>query len=81
MHENSIAGLQRPIGKLLVIGLAGLMDGEGIQTKGLTETDLLDGLPDAEWTLLEGCSHLAQVEAPAAYRSAVQGFLDQLAER
>ena len=46
MHENSIAGLQRPIGKLLVIGLAGLMDGEGIQTKGLTETDLLDGLPD-----------------------------------
>jgi pimeloyl-ACP methyl ester carboxylesterase len=31
--------------------------------------------------MLEGCSHLAHVEAPAAYRAAVQGFLDRLDER
>jgi proline-specific peptidase len=58
-----------------------LISGEFDESTPRINQVLLEGLPHAEWTLLEGCSHLAHVEAPAAYRAAVQGFLDRLAER
>jgi L-proline amide hydrolase len=49
-------------------------------TPGINQA-LLDGLPHAEWILLEGCSHLAHVEAPERYQAAVQAFLDRIVER
>ena len=44
MNQNRIAGLKWTIRQLAVIGVAGLMDGQWIQTKGFTETDLFDRL-------------------------------------
>lgn len=58
-----------------------LISGEFDESTPRINQVLLEGLPLAEWTLLDGCSHLAHVEAPAAYRAAVQGFLGRLAER
>lgn len=56
-----------------------LISGEFDESTPRINQALLSGLPDAEWTLLEGCSHLAHVEAPVPYRAAVQAFLDRVA--
>ena len=46
MQKYCIAGLQGAIGQLSVIGLAGLMDGQGIQAEGFTEADFSNRFSD-----------------------------------
>lgn len=39
---------------------------------------MLDELPNASWTLMAGCSHLANLENPEHYCSTVQSLLNEL---
>jgi proline-specific peptidase len=56
-----------------------LISGEFDESTPRINQIMRDQLPDAEWRLLAGCSHLAHVEAPDTYRSAVNAFLERLA--
>ena len=55
-----------------------LISGEHDESTPLVNQRLKDGLPDARWHLLQGCSHLSHVEAPETYFGLVKGFLDSL---
>lgn len=57
-----------------------LISGEHDESTPRINQAMLDALPNAEWRLLEGCSHLAHAEAPETYLAAVSAFLDRLAE-
>lgn len=58
-----------------------LISGEHDESTPTINQVMLAGLPDAEWTLLDGCSHLAHVEAPERYLAAVEGFLPRITLR
>lgn len=55
-----------------------LISGEFDESTPAINRQLRDGIPAARWVQLDGCSHLAHVEAPERYRAAVQEFLDTL---
>lgn len=56
-----------------------LISGEYDESTPRINQAMLDALPNAEWRLLEGCSHLAHIEAPGPYLAAVGEYLDRLA--
>lgn len=37
---------------------------------------LADGMPDCEWTTIDGASHLSMLERPAAFNETIASFLD-----
>ena len=55
-----------------------LISGEFDESTPEQNQAMLDQLPHASWTLMADCSHLANLENPAAYLSIVQAFLDEL---
>jgi proline-specific peptidase len=55
-----------------------LISGEYDESTPRINQSMLDALPNAEWRLLEGCSHLAHVEAPGPYLAVVGEYLDRL---
>lgn len=55
-----------------------LISGEHDESTPAVNRVLQRGIPGAQWTLLEGCSHLAHVEMPERYLRVVEDFLDSL---
>ena len=55
-----------------------LISGEHDESTRAINRALQRGIPGARWVLMQGCSHLAHVEAPERYLGAVQDFLDSL---
>ncbi len=55
-----------------------LISGEHDESTPAINRALQRGIPGAQWVLMEGCSHLAHVEAPERYLRIVQDFLDSL---
>ena len=55
-----------------------LISGEHDESTPLVNRSMKDGIRGAQWVLLEGCSHLAHVEAPERFSQAVRDFLARL---
>ena len=57
-----------PVRSLVIVGAHDMLPPEAARP-------LADGLPDAEWLVLENSGHFAPVEEPEAFRAAVFEFL------
>lgn len=52
-----------------------LISGEHDESTPAINRVMQQGIPGARWALLDGCSHLAHIEAPEAYLKALREFL------
>ena len=55
-----------------------LISGEHDESTPLINQTMKDGIPNAHWVVMQGCSHLCHVEAPDQYMEIVRDFLASL---
>ncbi len=58
-----------------------IISGEDDEVTPATMQIVADGIPNAEWVLMKGCSHMASVEQPELFMATVNAFLNKVEGR
>jgi L-proline amide hydrolase len=58
-----------------------IISGEDDEVTPDTMRLVADGIPNAEWVLLPGCSHIASAEEPGIFMATIDAFLDKVEGR